>query len=191
MSVQYCGVVGCPNGPGGKSAMKTERVAGDDAWLAFHRVPSVEPRRSLWLTAVAFRKLEEKKLLVCSLHFRREDYTFDPVLCLSLGAYKRPFLNSDAVPSLLLGYDEQAPLQGEICGVPNGPMQKSSRTRDNAVQTSIIYTRNKAVQGHSVVKRTSNRGVQTGGVQAATINSTRVCHCKRSGRGAWCGSSMW
>ncbi|KAH6931908.1 hypothetical protein HPB50_001450 [Hyalomma asiaticum] len=124
MSVQYCGVVGCPNGPGGKSARKTEREAGDDAWLAFHRVPSVEPRRSLWLTAVAFRKLEEKKLLVCSVHFRREDYTFDPVLCLSLGAYKRPFLNSDAVPSLLLGYDEQAPLQGEICGCQHLPCDK-------------------------------------------------------------------
>lgn len=186
-SAPFCDVIGCPNGKG-----------STHPHTFYHLVPSAEPRRSLWMTALPFRRFDGKKQKVCSLHFRREDYTNDPVLYLSLGVYKRPLLNADAVPSLL-GNERQASLQkGEIRQVPwadsrptktcadfpKGQHKCPSCTRDMATQAHVC-TKSRGVQVTTLVKQTSSRGVQTG----VPVSMTLVCHCKRSGRGAWCGSS--
>lgn len=185
----FCDVLDCPNGPG--RARETRSELGD---CAYHLLPRLEPRRSLWLTAVPFRSERTKQRRVCSLHFRREDYTCDPVLFRSLGVDLRPSLNSDAVPSLL-GYDRQASFQtAEVSGTDSCHKQKyadllesqheSSRIHDMATQANV-FTRTIGVQGPITVKRTKTQAVQT----SVPVSTTFVCHCKRSGRGAWCGTA--
>ncbi|KAL1467080.1 hypothetical protein MTO96_005938 [Rhipicephalus appendiculatus] len=167
--ILFCDVVDCPNGPGRAREIGSELGA---CWPAYHRLPRVEPRRSLWLAAVAFR-CEQVVRRVCSLHFRREDYTYDPLLSRSLGVDVRRSLNSDAVPSLLLGYDQQASFQeAAVWGVPGTDSchkqryadlesrHESSRAHDMATQANV-FTRTIGVQAPISVKQTSTQAVQT------------------------------
>ncbi|KAL3216785.1 hypothetical protein MRX96_032796 [Rhipicephalus microplus] len=120
-----CDVVNCPNGRGEAGETGSERGA---SWPSYHLLPRLEPRRSLWLDAVTFRSGRLKARRVCSLHFRPEDYTFDPVLSRSLGVDARAALNPDAVPSLLLGHEQQIAVCGARVAEERGVVASSGDT---------------------------------------------------------------
>ncbi|XP_075745916.1 uncharacterized protein LOC119173556 isoform X1 [Rhipicephalus microplus] len=185
-----CDVVNCPNGRGEAGETGSERGA---SWPSYHLLPRLEPRRSLWLDAVTFRSGRLKARRVCSLHFRPEDYTFDPVLSRSLGVDARAALNPDAVPSLLLGHEQQIAVPSadnwHKLRCTERPMRPPDESFDphNKTTQANVFTRTVGVQGPITIKKFSTKAVQT----SAPVFTTFVCHCKRSGRGAWCGSVKW
>ncbi|XP_075745920.1 uncharacterized protein LOC119173556 isoform X4 [Rhipicephalus microplus] len=69
------------------------------------------------------------------------------------------------------------------------PMRPPDESFDphNKTTQANVFTRTVGVQGPITIKKFSTKAVQT----SAPVFTTFVCHCKRSGRGAWCGSVKW
>ncbi|XP_065289971.2 uncharacterized protein [Dermacentor albipictus] len=136
-----CDVVGCPNGPRNLAKGK----GNGESNVTYHRVPTSEPLRSKWLSAVPLLQLlgkEPKNRVVCSLHFLPEDYELNADLLKSSGVPIKAILSRSAVPSVLPAFSEaQEQLQDEDGAAERSESQASASTVDTSYKSDVQATR--------------------------------------------------
>ncbi|XP_065304036.1 uncharacterized protein [Dermacentor albipictus] len=156
-----CDVVGCPNGP--RNLAKGS--CSGESNVTYHCVPRTEPLRSKWLSVVPLLQLlgkEPKNRVVCSLHFRPEDYELNADLVKSSGVPIRAMLSRSAVPSILPALSEaQEQLQDEDGAAERSESQASASTADTSYKSDVQATRD-------------------AGTDASLSSSTAEQSCRRS-----------
>ncbi|XP_075555830.1 uncharacterized protein LOC142588192 [Dermacentor variabilis] len=133
-----CDVAGCPNGPRNGPGRLAKSSCSGESNVTYHSVPRSEPLRSKWLSAVPLRQWDGKKpknFVVCSLHFRPEDYECNGNVSKSCGVPFRALLSRRAVPSVVP--EIQEPLQDDKAAAELAEMETSDSMTDTSNQSDV------------------------------------------------------
>ena len=110
-----------------------------------HFFPRDKARREAWLRACRMRSIPSAWSVICSYHFREEDYEKDLMFQL-MGHKKQVSLNKDALPSLYLDIDpeaqtaEEKPQEGSQAGSQEGS-QEGSQQESVAAEPEVSHER--------------------------------------------------
>nr|XP_050028131.1 uncharacterized protein LOC126523572 isoform X2 [Dermacentor andersoni] len=162
-----CDVVGCANGP--RNLAKGS--CSGESKVTYHCVPTNEPLRSKWLSAIPLPQRvgkEPKNRIVCSLHFRPDDYEFNADLLKSCGVPYKAMLSRSAVPSVLPAFSEAQELQ----------VEDGAAARSNAYKVHTLGSRAKTGHHHVVKVKAST---QTDVVTRTTTTQTKTKKLRSQG----------